>query len=49
VLGWVQIKTDDVGSLGFKIGIVAGHVTLQAVRLQASFLPDAVHGVLADD
>ena len=48
MLGRVQIKADDVGSLGFEIGIIAGHVALQAVRLQASFLPDAVHGVLAD-
>ena len=48
MLGRVQVETDDVGSLGLEVGIVAGHVTLQTVRLQAGLPPDAVHGVLAD-
>ena len=48
MLGWVQVEANDVGRLGFKVGIVAGHVTLQTVRLQARLLPDAVHGVLAE-
>lgn len=48
MFGRIQIEADDVGSLGFKIGIVAGHVALKPVRLQASLLPDAMHGILAD-
>ena len=33
VLGRVQVKADDVGSLRFKVWIVASHITLQTVRL----------------
>ena len=43
-----QIEADDVGGFGFELGIVAGHVAFQAVRLQAGFLPDAMHGVFTD-
>ena len=43
-----QIEADDVSRLGFKLGIVAGHVALQAVRPQASLPPDAMHGVFTD-
>lgn len=31
-----------------KLGIVAGHIAFQPVRLQASLFPDAMHGVLTD-
>ena len=48
VLRWVQVEAEDVGRLTFELGIVAGHVTFETVRLQASFLPDAMHGVFAD-
>jgi hypothetical protein len=48
MLGRVQIQADDVSGFGFEIGIGAGHVSLQAMRLQAGLLPDAVHCVLAD-
>src|SRR5215467_14276069 len=32
----------------FKLRIVAGHITLQAMRFETSFSPDPVHGVFAD-
>jgi hypothetical protein len=32
----------------FELGVVAGHVAFETVRLQAGFLPDAMHGVFAD-
>lgn len=48
VLRWVQIEAEDVGGFAFELGIVAGHVAFEAVRLQAGFLPDAMHGVFAD-
>ena len=47
-LGRVQIQADDVGGLVFEIGIIAGHVPLQPMRLQAGFFPDPMHSVLAD-
>ena len=43
-----QIQADNVGGFAFELGIVAGHVTLQAVGLQARFFPDPMHCVLAD-
>jgi hypothetical protein len=43
-----QIQADNVGRFAFELGIVAGQVTLQAVRFQAGFFPDPMHGVLAD-
>src|SRR5208337_4820153 len=48
VLRWAQIEAEDVGSIAFELGIVAGHVAFEAVRLQARFLPNSMHGVLAD-
>lgn len=48
MFGRVQIQADDVGRFALEVGIVAGHVTLQPMRLQARLLPDAVHGILAD-
>ena len=48
MLGRVQIEAEDVGRFGFELGIVARHVAFETVRLQACFLPDAMHGVFAD-
>jgi hypothetical protein len=48
MLGRVQIQADDVCGLAFEVRIVAGHVALQAMRLQTSLFPDAMHSVLAD-
>ena len=48
VLGRVQIEAEDVGRFGFEIGIIAGHVAFEAVRFQAGFLPNPMHGVFAD-
>jgi hypothetical protein len=48
VLRRVQIEAEDVGGFAFELGIVAGHVAFQAVRLQARFLPNPMHGVFAD-
>ena len=48
VLRRVQIEADDVGGFGFELGIVAGHVAFEAMRLQARFLPNPMHGVFAD-
>ena len=48
VLRRVQIEAEDVGGFAFELGIVAGHVAFEAVRLQARFLPNPMHGVFAD-
>ena len=48
VLRWAQIEAEDIGGFAFEVGIVAGHVAFETVRLQAGFLPDAMHGVFAD-
>jgi hypothetical protein len=48
MLRWVQVQPDDVSRFRFEFRIVAGHVTLQAMRLQASLSPHPMHGVLAD-
>jgi len=48
VLRRVQIETEDVGGFAFEFGIVAGPVAFEAVRLQACFLPNAMHGIFAD-
>jgi hypothetical protein len=39
----LQIQADDVGSLGFKIRVVAGHVAPKAVRLQSGFGQNTGH------
>lgn len=44
----IQVQPDDIGGLGFKVGILAGHVALKPMRFQTSFLPGAMHGVFAD-
>jgi len=43
-----QIKAEDVSGFAFEFRIVAGHVAFEAVRLQARFLPNAMHRVFAD-
>jgi len=43
-----QIQADNVGRFAFELRVVAGQVTLQAMRFQASFFPDPMHRVLAD-
>ena len=48
VLRRVQVETEDVGGFAFEIGIVAGHIAFQTMRLQTRFLPNAMHGVFAD-
>ena len=48
VLRRIQVQTDDVGGFRFELGIVAGHVSFQAMRLEAGFLPNAMHGIFAD-
>jgi hypothetical protein len=42
VLRRIKIQADNVGGFGLKIGIVARQVALQAVRLDAAFLPHAM-------
>jgi hypothetical protein len=48
VLGRAQKEAEDIGRFGFELGIVAGHVAFEAVRLQARFLPNPIHGVFTD-
>lgn len=48
VLRRVQIKPEDISRFGFELRVVAGHVAFEAVRLQARFLPNAMHGVFAN-
>src|SRR5262245_56942196 len=48
MLRWIQIETDNIGGLAFKVRIVAGNVALQPMRLQAGFMPDALDGIFAD-
>lgn len=43
VLWRIHIKADDVGRLGLEIGIVRGHVALDAMRLKTVFAPRAGH------
>src|SRR5947209_15156631 len=43
-----QVQTDHVGSLAFKIRIVARHVAFQAVRTDIGLSQNALHRVLAD-
>ncbi len=45
---WIQVQADDIGGLRFKVRIVAGHVTLQPMRLQSGLFPGAIHSVFAD-
>ena len=48
VLGRLQIKAEDVSRFAFELGIIAGPVAFEAVRFQAGFLPNPMHGVFAD-
>src|SRR5215475_14411762 len=43
MLGRMDIKTNDVGGLGFEIGIVGGHIALQTMRSQTRALPYPSH------
>jgi hypothetical protein len=43
----IQIKANDVGCLCFELGIVAGHVAHQSMRLELSLRPHLLHGRLA--
>ena len=45
---WFHVQTENVGLFALELGIVAGQVTLQAVRLQTGLLPHPMHSVLAD-
>src|SRR5208282_4019732 len=42
VLRRAQIEAEDVGGFGFELGIVAGQVAFETVRLQARFLPSVI-------
>ena len=46
--GRFDVKPNNIGGLGFEIGIIAGHVAFQPVWLQTGFVPGAVHSVFAD-
>ena len=48
MLGRIEIEAEDVGRFDFKLGIIAGPVAFEAVRFQAGFLPNPMHGVFAD-
>src|SRR5260370_39487261 len=48
MLRGAQGHPDNVSGFGFEIRIVAGHVALKAVRLQAGLFPHPMHSVLAD-
>jgi hypothetical protein len=48
MLGRTDVKPNNIGGFGFKIGIIAGHVAFQPVWLQTGFVPGAVHGIFAD-
>jgi hypothetical protein len=41
VLGGMQVQTQDVFGLGFKVGVRAGHVPPQSIRLRPGLVPDA--------
>ena len=48
VLRRTQVQTEDVSRFCFELGIVTGHVSFEAMRLEAGFLPNPMHGVFAD-
>jgi hypothetical protein len=45
VLWRPQIQADNVGRLAFEVRIIAGQVTLQAVRFETGFLPHPMDGI----
>ena len=45
VLRRTQVQTEDVSRFRFELGIVTGHVSFEAMRLEAGFLPNPMHGV----
>jgi len=44
----VRIEAENVGGFAFELGIVAGHVVFEAVRLEARLLPNPMHNVFTD-
>jgi hypothetical protein len=48
VLRRIQIQSNDVGGLGFKIRIINGHVSFLPVRLDAGGPPDAMNRIFAE-
>ena len=48
MLRWVQIQSDNVGGLRLEVRIIACHIPIQPMRLQPSFFPDAMDGILAE-
>ena len=48
MLRWVQIQSDNVGGFRLKVRIIACHIPIQPMRLQPSFFPNAMDGILAD-
>ena len=43
-----QIEPEDVCGFAFELAIVVSHIPFQTVRLEARFLPNAMHSVFAD-
>ena len=48
MLRWVQIQSDNVGGFSLEVWIIACHIPIQPMRLQPSFFPNAMDGILAD-
>ena len=46
--GWIQVQADDIGRFGLEFRVIAGHVALQPMRLQAGFFPGAINRGFAD-
>ena len=44
----LNIQANNVGSLLFKLGVVAGHVATRAMRLNTEMAPDAADAGLAN-
>src|SRR6266550_8126816 len=43
----LKVQANDVGRLLFKLGVIAGHVTTQPMRLNTEMAPDTAHARLA--
>ena len=48
MLRWVQIQSDNVGGFCLEVRIIACHIPIQPMRLQPSFFPDAMDGILTE-
>ena len=44
----LEVEADDVCGLALEVGVVGGHVALEAMRLDVGLAPNAVHEILAD-